>query len=99
MRFKVGQEIVCVCQSFWKREKALFTIFGVKFFTRYVRSIGPKANEIVTVAGYGDPYYLFLKEYPLTETGTKAAFDECGFEPVVPSQTIEELMNSLQEQL
>lgn len=86
-RFNTGQEVVCVANGRWKEH-------------RYGRKLtGPKKNELVTVAGYKVAGFVYLKEYPILVGDTLAGFDEKFFEPVVPSETIEELMESLETEI
>lgn len=53
---------------------------------------GPLANEIVTCDGYHDASHIYLKEYSMAYHGPKPAYADNAFEPVVPEETIKELL-------
>lgn len=98
-RFKEGQEVVCIVPGGWVYFRESI-ILGFIHYVRREPMPGPKKDEIVTVSGFSPRGDLFLMEYP-TEVcpGVRGAYPSECFEPVVPSETIEELMNSLQESL
>lgn len=91
MRFKPGQEVVCVNAGGWGINKVFIDLFGFRVVKR-VPIVGPVKDEIVTVAGHNDSGYVYLNEYHPVVNGARGAYDEDGFEPVVPSEVIEELM-------
>lgn len=86
-RFKVGQEVVCLGTN-WRTEKKIL------WWIRKTPSVGPKPNTIVTVDGYNDDEHIFLKEFPAINNN-RGAYQENLFEPVVPQEVIEELMNEI----
>ena len=54
MRFKIGQEIVCINDQGWIDANG-------------IRVCGPFINEICTVTGYETSYHAILKGYSLVE--------------------------------
>ena len=79
MKFKVGQQVVCVAKN-WVADN------GHPF-------VAPKNNEIVTCAGYRSSDYIFLQEYPYDSVGQKQAFIETAFEPLMDISELEEVLN------
>lgn len=61
MRFKIGQEVVCIKKGSW-------STIGFN---------GPKFNEIVTVSGYNVHYAwgIILKEYPYAQGFDESKFE------------------------
>lgn len=95
MRFKKGQEVVCTKGGNWRREVNLFWGY-VQFKPPF--GYAPQTNEIVTVDGYNDLSHMFLAEYAQPKAGGKRpAYEEAWFQPVVPQEEIEKLLESITE--
>lgn len=73
MRFKIGQEVVCVRDADWTNS------------TTRQKVVGPKYNEVVTVAGYASnlPNSIALDEYNITTDIGRYVYEEHAFEPLV----------------
>jgi hypothetical protein len=82
MRFKPGQEIVCV-MGHWSAQEY------------HVPAFGPRRDELVVVRHYVSDWQLVLVGYEFTPLRQAAAFNEVGFEPVLPSEEIEKLMEEV----
>lgn len=90
MRFKIGQQIVCVKpgNGVWH---------GVTIDGKIVSAIGPKYNEIVTCSGYGirDNSLITLFEYPdppYLGYDNPAAFVIHWFEPLLDITEIKSIL-------
>lgn len=90
-RFKPGQEVVCIDDRWTFMEK-----FMHFFYRKKVNKNAPKKDEIVTVESYVSNVHVFLKEYP-ARVGMRDCFHESGFEPIISSEEIEELMKEVNE--
>lgn len=72
MRFKEGQQVVCIAGQ-WLPHKPTGRILR-----------GPKHHEIVTVHSYKNERYVRIKEYLYDcETGALLSFEEKFFEPLM----------------
>lgn len=90
MRFKVGQEVVCVvpCNG-WYKITGLTWLQKLGLKSKKVR--GPGKNEIVTVAGYATPDQIILAEY-LYFDGVTISYIEGAFEPIADISELEEIL-------
>jgi hypothetical protein len=86
MKYKRGQQLVCVYKGTWKDIQ-----------TQQVEP-GPKFNEIVTCDGY-NPFareFLFLKEYQEGNyDGRPQAFYEECFAPLISDKVLENELNKI----
>lgn len=80
MKFRRGQEVVCIARD-WVYETETV---GFSFWKKQRPATGPKYMEIVTVDGYNDGSHIFLAEYSMKgyDGKSKLAFNENCFEPV-----------------
>lgn len=97
-RFSIGQEVVCTNGSGWSYTKIFFSILGFDI-AKGRTAEGPGKDEIVTVVGYAPSGNLYLAEYHPVVNGCRGAYPEKAFQPIVPMETIDELMESLQNEL
>jgi hypothetical protein len=81
MRFKPGQEVVCVISP----NRWIGSASGRNFY-------GPKFGEIVTVSGYSpdNNNYVGFEEYDDLTNGYKNYYNERAFEPVVSDSELQE---------
>lgn len=93
MKFKIGQEVVCTADGWYKQKTSTFLF--ITWTTLKSQPYAPKKNDIVTVAGYWGRVdgrdYIYLNEFPCPVNGVRQAFDESAFQPVVPMSEIEKL--------
>jgi hypothetical protein len=86
MRFKPSQKVVCIKRDVWMSRRTKKP------------SIGPKFNEVVTVAGPGhEPGCIFIVEYPSNGFSNPAAYIEKWFEPLVSDDVLEAELESIFE--
>lgn len=90
MRFKSGQEVVCVAEWCSYKRNILTWLTGNR--TRVTEPYGPKVGEIVTIWRYSDTKYMYLKEYMQKQNDLTHVFNEQGFEPVMPLTEIQEIL-------
>lgn len=86
MRFKIGQEVICIANSrgYWVDRNDPNNNF-----------IGPKKDEIVTVEGYTNGPYIFFEEYQeLDHHGHRNCFNEIQFAPLADISELKEILES-----
>lgn len=84
MKFKIGQEVVCVKTDGWKS----------KTYNHHVIGWGPRYREIVTVTGYVPNGSIQIKEWPFTPCMMfTASFAERCFEPLMDISELKEVLN------
>lgn len=89
MRFKAGQEIVCVVHE--------WTYSGlIKVSSAVLKEISPKFNELVTVEGYKENGYILLCEYNhIGPSGTRVGYNEKNFEPLISDSEFEKALSEI----
>lgn len=88
MRFKKGQEVVCIASGLW--------VCGCGA----LHHKGPKTNEVVTCDGYSPTgEAIYVSEYPTIADcdGTRNAFKEHLFQPLADISELTELLNEVPE--
>lgn len=97
MRFRIGQEIVCVSHA-WEQTNNLSLLQRIGLKSK--KALGPKYNEIVTVESYNvfaPIHCVLLIEYPHLTAGKRNAYIETLFEPVMSSEALEHELESIKE--
>lgn len=94
MKFRMDQEVVCITNGDWETivfDKVL-SLIGIKRAIRKAMK-GPKYNDIVTIDGYDDNEFLYLKEYNFIDfDGKRPSYHESGFAPLADISDIEALL-------
>lgn len=94
MKFKAGQEVVCIGGNGWhKNMSILWGTINLKIPVFYA----PKKDEIVTVECYGTSSCIKLIEYAKLQNGFRYQYEDRFFEPVMPLDEIEKLLESQPE--
>lgn len=94
MKFKSGQKVVCIATGKWTFSCKKLS-FWKALFAKFSHGFGPKFNEIVTVDGYADPGYIYVKEYRLLEQEREYSFAEYAFEPLISDEQLEHELESI----
>lgn len=98
MKFRPGQEIICVGSGKWYCLKPW--LFG--FLTRKVPMIGPKKDEIVTVSDkMPPPGYVNLVEYDfiIPEMDSRPCYEERCFEPLISTSELESELQTIKDRV
>jgi hypothetical protein len=97
MRFKKGQQIVCVAKRGWEYEMPIVKKYFFGLFTKTInRAYGPEFNEVVTCNGYSNNKYIYLKEYssdPISKL--IPTYHEISFEPLISDEELAEELSTI----
>jgi len=87
MRFRIGQEIVCIKRGAW-----ISSVTGEPYTDGRPN---PKFNDIVIVDGYNDSQYIYLIRYDhICGNGKRQSFKEDRFAPILENlDEIKEVLN------
>ena len=88
-RFKLNQKIVCVKETAW----VISEQSHVKNF-KPSQTWGPKYGDIVTVSGFEFQNSITLLEWPFSEGGRPASFNENRFAPLMDISELTAILES-----
>ncbi len=88
MRFRIGQEVVCIKKGAWIYSDG----------TQMDNKPNPKFNDIVIVDGHRKGGFLYLKGYTyICNDGSRTSYYETRFAPIL--ENLDEIKESLNEKV